>query len=265
VRAFLLAVLVLLTATPVRASDATLGGPGESCRARSDCQLGLKCISQICTSVDGSAAGGTSQTRTGEAQPGEPRPCQSSAECGELKCVENRCINPFGRPYAPPERGVRAFIGIVSVGGIVYAGVPGRGQWQASPSLLAAIRVGLLVDHVHELALEISPFTYAYYVPAPGPAFQINATYGYMLPIVVGSSVSVYWPFRFGAGLFTGNTGGDVYAQVRADVLGVSIHIRHLVVIDVYAPSFRYAITNVDGATGIALSWEFGAGTSFLF
>lgn len=51
--------------------EAMLGGPGESCRARADCQSGLRCIDATC--VD--EREGTS--------------CQTGAECGSLKCIDN--------------------------------------------------------------------------------------------------------------------------------------------------------------------------------
>jgi hypothetical protein len=247
------AVLVLSLAAPALADDdAVLGGSGESCRARLDCQGGLRCVNHVCVQSVVSRA--------------ESQPCQSTANCGDLRCVEGRCINPFAPPEAGPGR-VRFFLGLVSMGGVAYGGVisnGGRFDTSAQSTFVAAVRAGVLIDERHEIAVELSPFTYAYYQPSPGPAFQVNATYGYRVPLVVSSSFSIYWPFRVGAGFFTGNTGGDVYAQFRADLIGVSLRLGHFMV-DLYAPSFRYAISSVQQETPNVLSWEFGVGGSYVF
>jgi len=71
-----------------RADDAApkagLGGPGESCRARTDCAEGLKCVNQTCTDA-----------REGQA-------CEASSECGGLKCIAKRCTSGAAPPSAPP-------------------------------------------------------------------------------------------------------------------------------------------------------------------
>jgi len=162
---------------------------------------------------------------------------------------------------------MHTFLGLVTLTGPAYGGVissPSRWDTSAEGSFILAVRVGVLIDGLHELAVEVSPFTYAYYTPLPGPAFQLNATYGYLVPIYAGSAVAVYWPLRVGAGFFAGNVGGHVYAQTRADLLVFSARFDQFVV-DFYAPSFRYAITNAEGTTANVLSWEFGVGGSYVF
>lgn len=254
-RTLLLATLMLLALEgPALADETSLGGAGESCRARLDCENGLRCVNRVCVEAPNAT--------------GQPQPCQSTANCGELRCVEGRCVNPFRMARnAAATSNWRWFVGLVLLGGPAFGGViSGFSRWDraAQPSLVGAIRVGAIIDERHELAIELSPFSYAYYQPMPGPTFQVNATYGYRIPLVTSPSVTVDWPFRFGAGFFTGNTGGDVYAQLRADLLGVSIR-RGDFMIDLYAPSFRYAITSVGGETANVLSWESGVGVSYLF
>ncbi len=169
-RTWALAVFVL--AAPAFADDeAVLGGQGESCRARLDCQGGLRCVNHVCTAPE---------TPKAEAQP-----CQSTANCGELRCVEGRCINPFAPLHPSPDR-VRFFLGLVTMGGVAYGGVisnGGRWDTSAQSTFIAAVRAGVLIDERHEIAVELSPFTYAYYQPSPGPTFQVNATYGYRVPL----------------------------------------------------------------------------------
>src|SRR5438067_1654300 len=51
-----------------------VGGPGESCRARSDCKTGLKCVQQTCVDEH------------------EGQTCGATSDCGgELKCIKNKC------------------------------------------------------------------------------------------------------------------------------------------------------------------------------
>ena len=54
-----------------------LGGPGESCQARSDCGEGLGCVQQVCT------------------DPNQGKACGATSECGgTLRCIENVCGGP---------------------------------------------------------------------------------------------------------------------------------------------------------------------------
>jgi hypothetical protein len=69
-------IAVLLSQTP----DSALGDVGESCRARSDCRSGLRCVNAQCTAP-------VAQTREGQA-------CEATSDCssdGSLRCVARVC------------------------------------------------------------------------------------------------------------------------------------------------------------------------------
>ena len=101
----------------------------------------------------------------------------------------------------------------------------------------------MLPGRPQEIAVEISPYAYAYYANSPGPTFrgERQATQPTSFPLARDHGTSFAWPLRVGVGLFTGNTGGDVYAQLRVDVIGLMIRTRRFI-LDIHAPSFRYAI-----------------------
>lgn len=244
-----------------------LGGAGESCRARSDCRPGLRCLGQVC--VD----------------PREGTTCGASRDCGgELLCIDRVCRSAVAsHREAAGEAGdeaadewssfsldgVHAFVGIGGRAGPMYGLIDGRDATVAADRALAtglfALRGGLIIDE-HELAIEVSPMTFAWIEGAAGPAFQMNATYGRLLPLHRSESLNVYWPLRVGAGLFTGNTSDSVFFQARADVVGLLFQIGH-VTIDVHAPSFRYAMwpSPRNDAAAHLMYWDFGAGVSYVF
>ena len=69
-------IAVLLTQSP----DSALGDVGESCRARSDCRAGLRCVNAQC-------AAPVAQTKEGQA-------CEATSDCssdGSLRCVARVC------------------------------------------------------------------------------------------------------------------------------------------------------------------------------
>jgi hypothetical protein len=69
-------IAVLLSQTP----DSALGDVGESCRARSDCRSGLRCVNAQC-------AAPVAQTKEGQA-------CEATSDCsadGSLRCVSKVC------------------------------------------------------------------------------------------------------------------------------------------------------------------------------
>lgn len=71
--------VVVLSQTP----DSLLGDVGESCRARSDCRSGLKCINAMCTAP-------APVTKEGQ-------PCEATSECssdGSLRCLAKVCSKP---------------------------------------------------------------------------------------------------------------------------------------------------------------------------
>lgn len=263
-------ILALLFPSSARAD--LLGGPGESCRSENDCKVGLKCIQLTCVDA-----------REGKA-------CASTGDCGgDLKCIKNACTSPAGPTprgqSSPPQSstddqtpsqwmqfrlgGTHPFVGMVWIGGPTIGGVvssPNRFDNSVQGSFLFAVRAGVFIDR-HELAIELSPMTYAYYHTAGvkvDPAFQVNATYGHFLLLKEMGSVSLYWPLRFGFGTFFGNTGGDVFFQLRADLVGLAVRIGHLM-LDFHAPSYRYGLTSVRGDTGMLFTWEIGAGVSYVF
>lgn len=267
------------------ASD-NLGGPGESCRSRSDCRAGLKCIALTC--VD---------EHQGES-------CGATSDCGgNLVCVANKCVTPGNGPMswhptasasdsasastetreAPEEkapfelRGVHPFFGLTSTGGPAVLAIANDQAFVADPSaqgsFIFAFRGGVMFGR-NELAAELSPGTYAWYSNTGGGAFQFNVSYAHYLPIHEGRKVSVYWPLRVGAGLFTGHTSDLAFFQARADVVGVALRFGH-VMVDFHAPSFRYGVSSTQytakgastyGTASMHLfSWEIGTSVSYLF
>jgi hypothetical protein len=245
--------------------DANLGGPGESCRARSDCRTGLKCVQSTCVDER------------------EGTTCGATADCGgELKCVDKKCVSPVAKSrgggggggdgggdggsewLAFKLEGVHPFVGLTWLGGPVLGLTSGGFSTSRSSSgFLFGLRGGVFIDKI-ELAVELSPMTYFYYSPTPGPAFQFNGTVGYHIPLYEGPQVQVYWPLRGGVGMFTGNTGSNVLFQARADLVGVMIKVGHLT-IDLNLPSFRYAVTDVRGQQVHYLTWGLGGGVGYVF
>jgi hypothetical protein len=90
------------------------------------------------------------------------------------------------------------------------------------------------------------------------------ASYGYLLPIREAKTVSAYWPLRAGVGMFAFNSLGLPFLQLRADVVGVSLRIGH-VLAELHAPSFRYAVTFVSGESLHLLTLHFGGGLTYAF
>ncbi len=87
-------IVILLTQTP----DSLLGEVGESCRARTDCRTGLKCINSQCAAPSATAP----QTKEGQG-------CETTADCssdGALRCISKVCKVRGGSPsnatFSPP-------------------------------------------------------------------------------------------------------------------------------------------------------------------
>lgn len=234
-----------MIATLVLSAD-LLGAAGESCRTENDCKLGLRCVELTCTDPKST----TKPTSTSSSS-SESAPSGSGAPSEWMTFDLGNGIHPF--------------VGAAWMGGPAYGGlVGGRFDTGISGSFLAAIRGGVYIDGKHEIQVELSPFTYAFYHPIQGPQFQVNATYGFLIPLVRKSTISMYWPLRAGIGTFFGNIGGDVYFQARADLVGFAIRIGHLM-IDFHLPSYRFAVTSVRGLTPVVFSWEIGAGVAYAF
>jgi hypothetical protein len=198
----------------------------------------------------------------------EPLTCTASGDCeGALRCIEGRCVDPFVKQAGQTH--VRGFVGLMLLSGPAFGGIIGTGgTWDTTvrPSGLVALTGGVLVGE-HEVRLELSPFTYWHYPqpygPTQAPTFQANVTYGYLLPVLKRHDFVVSWPFRVGGGFFAGNIGGDVYGQLRGDLIGVNVRTTHFM-LDIVAPSFRFATTKANSVTPGLLSWEFGVGAAYV-
>lgn len=267
--------LVALAASAARADEAQPaqaggGGAGESCRARADCRAGLKCVAQVCTDEH------------------EGQSCGATSDCGgELKCIRNKCTSGAaharggddgghggGSSAAAQEwlafklEGVHPFAGLGWSGGFDTVGATGNvsgGFNSFDGAFLFALHGGLFIDQ-SQLTFEISPFTYVYDGRARGPAFQMNGSYAYFIPMYESEAVQVYWPLRLGVGMVAGgdNTGDLAFFQIRGDVVGAAIKVGH-VMLDLHMPSFRYAITDRFGVQGHLLDWLFGLSASYVF
>ena len=268
----------VVTCTALAWADDDLGGPGESCRARSDCQHGLKCISNVCVAPQAAATTSASTvpltppppppprppptgtieepsapiivieappTASTSAKPEPPPPPPPPPRPPPVRVHRIRVVPP--RPRASP---VRPFIGATVGFGFLNGGYSfsegtlwGSG---ADGSVLLAVRGGVRIAR-HELALEIAPFTDFWdLVVANGPAFEANASYAYLAPLATFRHVKLVWPFRVGAGVLAGaeNTNSDVFFEVRADFIGLEIDPTQHLAIELHAPSIRYAVTN---------------------
>jgi hypothetical protein len=256
-------------------NEQNLGAAGESCRARSDCRTGLRCIANVCR-----------DEREGQT-------CGATSECGpELRCIANVCQSPLAasRPGAYPQsawgpgaqvdrgdgseewfrfslEGVHGFLGLSVMGGPVGLTVQGGGSpggLNVASAFLFGLRGGVLIGH-HELAFEISPMTFIHYDRAGGPTLQLNASYAYLAALYTAETFDVYWPLRVGIGMMAINTAGSLaFFQMRADLIGVAFRVGHLV-IDLHLPSFRYDVSGQGGATAHYFYWLFGASVSYAF
>lgn len=236
-------------AQPGGTPDAQLGAPGESCRARSDCKPGLKCVARKCAPDD---APSSSEGRAGRSED------------------EDAAVQEW---LAMPLEGVHPFAGLSWVGGpawmVATTGNASVNDRNLQGSFLFSLRGGVYLDR-HELALELSPFTYVPYNTASlffrGATFRVAGTYGYLIPIHEAEAFAVYWPLRVGVGFVAGanNTQGLAYFEGRFDGVGVAFRVGHLM-IDVMAPSFRYTFTHRLGTAIHVMSWHAGGAVSYAF
>jgi hypothetical protein len=228
--------------TPRNKSDSMLGGPGESCTARSDCQQGLKCFETVCTDENEGAS------------------CRSRSDCGgRIACIDNVCTSERGSGGGAgggrrgTERdaftGTHGFFGISVLEGPYLGGGLGN-------AFCFSLRGGVLFGH-GEFAAEISPMTQVF--SPGGPAFQTNATIGGHVPL----SNRVSWPLRFGVGIVAAGKityNDSVFMQLRADLIGVSAKWGGFL-LDFTLPSYRFYIFPGDGGMGMA--WISGVSASF--
>ncbi len=238
-----------------------LSGAGESCKTTNDCKLGLRCNQNECT-----------DSRAGAS-------CKSAFDCGGRECASGACVGaptPSGDDTAPIREGGKPWMEFALGGAHLFAGVTwlvgpafagrldGNGRWDNSlnGSFVFAVRGGVLVGR-HEIAVEVSPMTYAFYRSISAPQFQFNGTYGYLVPLIE-KKFALYWPLRAGVGAFFGNISSNVYFQARADLVGLALRVGR-VIGEVHAPSFRWGIYTVNGRTPNVFSWETGLSLSYVF
>ena len=272
---------VMFVASSSLAQDAqpqppqTLGGPGESCRARSDCKGGLRCVSQVCTDEH------------------EGQACGATSDCGggDLRCIQNKCTTPGAAAHSssgggsgssaggddwmkfnPTDGNMHPYVGLTFAGGFMTAGISGNTPFTGGfntfrGGLLFALNGGLYLGN-HQLSFEIAPVTYwPTLASPPGPAFEMSANYAYMIPLTESGNMHVFWPIRFGLGMAAGpdlNLLGLAWFQARLDLIGVAVQMGH-VVVDFHLPTFRYAITDKSGVQAHLLDWLFGASIGYVF
>jgi hypothetical protein len=238
----------------------TLGGPGESCRARADCRPGLACIEAECRDER------------------EGTTCAASTDCGgELRCIDNECVNPLtmgskkkkkkgGRDDEDEDEdgessaekwlsfeleGAHPFVGMTWLGGPAYILDPID---DVSGTFFFALRGGVMLDKL-ELGIEFSPMTALY---EGTTHLQFNGFVGYYIPI----ADNIYWPIRGGVGMVAVDLPADrVWLQVRADLVGVAFQVGH-VIIDLNLPSFRFT-TDIEDIH--AMAWLPGGSVSYVF
>ncbi len=247
-----------------------LGGAGESCRARADCKNGLKCVNLLCTDEH------------------EGQTCGATSDCGgELRCIGGKCTTTIGASHGGGGGGAGSdewmsfklddgqphpFIALTILGGPVLGGVGANGQFQTGNTdgaFLLGVRGGVVIGP-NELSLELSPMTYFWDLASgnPGPTFQFNVAYRYLIKLYEAQGLQVFYPIGLGLGLFTGNTNGDVFFQARFDLIGILVKYGHLLV-DINLPSFRYGVTS-QGVLGETFNldtftWLFGASIGYAF
>jgi len=203
-----------------------VGEPGESCRARSDCREGLRCIANVCHQLAG-------------------RACSKDIDCGAGRvCRDSRCA---ALPAAKPGTAASGkawsdfeLQGTHLIGGITIS--PGMtGFWnyggpvEVDPAFFFALRLGVLFERT-ELALEIAPKTWVWDFESDRSSFSLNVSIGRLLQL----SERAYWPLRFGLGFTAGDLPiKDVYLQGRLDLIGVVYQYGHLL-FEVHLPSIRF-------------------------
>jgi len=233
-----------------------LGGAGESCRARSDCRPGLKCVASVCRSEK------------------EGQTCGATSECGDgLKCIAQVCVTSeagarkekdkdraeekpeFDRDVAHPYLGLR----VVGGGGFYrsHRGGSNAGGGSVLISLVGGVTLGRFV-----LEAEVTPAGGAFGDWGYG-IFQGNGSVGVLARL--GRHVS--WPIKVGVG------GGFVYGNgsptgvfdARADLFGLLIDVPAgpgAVFIELHFPTFRYY---TEFQTWSVFTWLLGFNVGYAF
>jgi hypothetical protein len=204
---------------PGIASAQALGGAGESCRARADCEPDLRCIHQVCVATEDEA---------GQAVLDETAAENAVGDDGGVERVAGRRWSDFEL------EGTHFFAGIV-IGPGASGYWPYGGGVEVDGALLFSIVGGVLFGRT-ELSLEISPMTWVPDFDAD-PIFSLLVSVGGLVRL--GSS-DASWPLRFGLGLSAVNTWNDeVFMQGRLDLIGIVYRWGHLL-FELDLPSIRF-------------------------
>ena len=210
-----------------------LGGVGESCVKRSDCEAGLRCVGNTCTSVESPPAAAAAPPADAESR----ARCETNADCqAGSRCDDDRCVEAAGTGAWEDFELVNAhpFFGL-------SIGPAASGTWlfrakqlDVDPAFFFAFRGGAYFGRV-ELALEVAPVTWI-------PRFDQDPNFSFLVSVGGLPEIDhhVYWPLRFGVGLSAVNTFNDqVLMQGRLDLLGVAFQYGHLL-FEINLPSVRF-------------------------
>src|SRR5262249_1143415 len=143
-----------------------------------------------------------------------------------------------------------------------------------------ALRVGVFLKH-HELELAVAPSTYIIersIYPDGHNIFEVAGMYRYFIPLHEGPKVQVYWPMAAGFG-FLWETGSNVALfEARADLVGIAVKFNESMMLELHAPSFRYATSNAcyglsypgdptpcEKQFAHVFTWLFAIGASYVF
>jgi hypothetical protein len=207
--------LAALLSAPGVATGQALGAAGESCRARSDCAEGLRCVDNVCTVLPAEGETATAPSTGGATdEPVEPTAAEGGWADFELG-------------------GAHGFAGLALgpalTGGWYYGGSP---AWDAG--LLLAVRGGVLLDRM-ELALELAPVTLWWNFDV-SPVLSFTVTIGGLVEV----APHLYWPLRFGLGVTGVNVPhDDTYMQGRLDLVGLVYQYGHVLFeLSLFSPRF---------------------------
>lgn len=211
---------------PTTASPApNLGGVGESCTRRADCETGLHCLANTCR------------------HPSEGLSCEAARDCpAQLECRSNVCEAaqmPFDSASGPSIveepwaafGGTRFFFGAWGSGGISWFSprtYDGARYVQGSAGLF--LRTGVMLGE-NAIGLEVAPVT-AWHVVEGDPQLVVSASYARYLPI----SDRLFWRLYGGIGTAVVNAPASLHFAIEA--IGLVYRAGPLM-LEVNAPSVR--------------------------
>lgn len=255
--------LFLIVIAPSEARAEALGEVGESCRARSDCVEGLRCIENTCSEpaddagetideclVDGDCDAGQScrdnfcvadEGGEGTAETADGEAAESGTEGEEA----DDSAGGDGRWADFELGGTHFFAGLTFAPGMTGFW-PYGGNLPVWASFFFAFRLGVLFNRA-ELSMELSPATWVWdFDPGShisGLDYEGNLnSLSFLVNIggLVQLADNVYWPFRFGLGLSAHELPlAPVYMQGRLDVIGLVYQYGHLL-FELTLPSIRF-------------------------